>query len=117
MFYLVGLGLFDSKDISLKGLETLRLRMHAHCQSAQQLAQWLEQQPQVKKVYYAGLASHPQHELANRLTSSGLRSYSGRNSTDMDRLRAVARTSPQGERSPCRTGPDHRDAHDGVNSA
>ena len=55
--------------VFLKGLETLRLRMHAHCQSAQQLAQWLEQQPQVKKVYYAGLASHPQHELAKQQQS------------------------------------------------
>ena len=50
--------------VFLKGLETLRLRMNAHCHSAQQLAEWLEQQPQIKKVYYAGLTSHPQHELA-----------------------------------------------------
>ena len=52
--------------VFLKGLETLRLRMHAHCATAQQLAEWLEQQPQVEKVYYAGLPSHPQHELAKR---------------------------------------------------
>ena len=50
--------------IFLKGLETLRLRMQAHCASAQTLAEWLEQQPQVEHVYYAGLPSHPQHELA-----------------------------------------------------
>ena len=56
--------------VFLKGLETLRLRMHAHCQSAQQLAEWLEQQPQVKRVYYAGLTSHPQHELAKRQQSA-----------------------------------------------
>jgi O-succinylhomoserine sulfhydrylase len=55
--------------VFLKGLETLRLRMQAHCASAQALAQWLEQQPQVAKVYYAGLASHPQHELAKRQQS------------------------------------------------
>ncbi|WP_349616618.1 O-succinylhomoserine sulfhydrylase [Azotobacter salinestris] len=53
----------------LKGLETLRVRMQAHCASAQALAQWLELQPQVAKVYYAGLPSHPQHELAARQQS------------------------------------------------
>ncbi len=52
--------------VFLKGLETLRIRMLAHCASAQALAQWLEQQPMVSRVYYAGLASHPQHELAKR---------------------------------------------------
>lgn len=52
--------------VFLKGLETLRIRMQAHCASAQTLAQWLEQQPTVSRVYYAGLASHPQHELAKR---------------------------------------------------
>ena len=52
--------------VFLKGLETLRLRMQAHCASARALAEWLEQQPGVEKVYYAGLPSHPQHELAKR---------------------------------------------------
>jgi len=52
--------------VFLKGLETLRLRMQAHCASSQLLAEWLEQQPGVEKVYYAGLPSHPQHELAKR---------------------------------------------------
>ncbi|MDY7218849.1 O-succinylhomoserine sulfhydrylase [Denitrificimonas sp. JX-1] len=56
--------------VFLKGLETLRLRMNAHCESAQQLAEWLEEQPQVKKVYYAGLVSHPQHELAKQQQSA-----------------------------------------------
>ena len=50
----------------LKGLETLRIRMQAQSESALQLARWLEQQPQVERVYYAGLESHPQHELAKR---------------------------------------------------
>src|SRR5690606_14758760 len=50
--------------VFLKGLETLRLRMAAHCASALELAGWLEQQPEVEKVYYAGLPSHPQHALA-----------------------------------------------------
>lgn len=48
----------------LKGLETLPLRMRAHCDNAQQLAEWLAQQPAVKQVYFPGLVSHPQHALA-----------------------------------------------------
>jgi O-succinylhomoserine sulfhydrylase len=52
--------------VFLKGLETLKLRMQAHSANALALAQWLEQQPQVARVYYPGLASHPQHELASR---------------------------------------------------
>ena len=54
----------------LKGLETLRVRMQAHCASALELAQWLEGQPGVERVYYAGLPSHPQHELARRQQSA-----------------------------------------------
>jgi O-succinylhomoserine sulfhydrylase len=56
--------------IFLKGLETLRVRMQAHCASAQQLAEWLEQQPGIEHVYYAGLPSHPQHDLAKRQQSA-----------------------------------------------
>ncbi|TBU90553.1 O-succinylhomoserine sulfhydrylase [Phytopseudomonas dryadis] len=52
--------------IFLKGLETLRIRMQAHCASALELARWLESQAGIERVYYAGLASHPQHELAVR---------------------------------------------------
>jgi len=50
--------------VFLKGLETLKIRMRAHCENALQLARWLEQQPAVSRVYYPGLSSHPQHELA-----------------------------------------------------
>ncbi len=50
--------------VFLKGLETLQLRMLAHSQNAQVLAEWLEQHPQVARVHYPGLASHPQHEIA-----------------------------------------------------
>ncbi|MDY6814274.1 MAG: O-succinylhomoserine sulfhydrylase [Pseudomonadota bacterium] len=49
-----------------KGLETLPIRMRAHCDNALELALWLEQQEAVESVYYAGLQSHPQHELAKR---------------------------------------------------
>lgn len=54
----------------LKGLETLRVRMQAQSASALELAQWLEQQPGIGKVYYAGLPSHPQHDLAKRQQSA-----------------------------------------------
>ena len=53
----------------LKGLETLELRMKAHSSAALELAQWLEQQPAINKVFYAGLPSHPQHELAKQQQS------------------------------------------------
>ena len=50
--------------VFLKGLETLRLRMEAHSANTLALATWLAQQPKVKQVNYAGLATHPQHQLA-----------------------------------------------------
>ncbi len=56
--------------VFLKGLETLRLRMEAHSRSALELALWLQQQPQVQRVYYAGLPDHPGHELAARQQSA-----------------------------------------------
>ena len=55
--------------VFLKGLETLKIRMQAHCANAQMLAEWLTQQPAVKQVFYPGLASHPQHALAKRQQS------------------------------------------------
>lgn len=50
--------------VILKGMETLSLRMEAHSKNALALAHWLETQPAVARVYYPGLPSHPQHELA-----------------------------------------------------
>lgn len=55
--------------VFLKGLETLHLRMRACSESALRLAGWLETQPAVERVYYPGLSSHPQHELAKRQQS------------------------------------------------
>ncbi|MDX1799735.1 MAG: O-succinylhomoserine sulfhydrylase [Marinobacter sp.] len=55
--------------VFLKGLETLPIRMRAHCENALELARWLQQQPQVEQVFYAGLESHPQHQLASRQQS------------------------------------------------
>lgn len=52
--------------VVLKGLETLSIRMQAQCANALKLAQWLETQPAVTRVYYPGLKSHPQHALAMR---------------------------------------------------
>ncbi|CAM4011306.1 O-succinylhomoserine sulfhydrylase [Vreelandella rituensis] len=52
--------------IFTKGLETLSLRMRAHCENALALAQWLQAHPAVNKVYYSGLPDHPQHEQAKR---------------------------------------------------
>ncbi len=56
---------FDS-FLALRGIKTLALRMERHCANALALAQWLETQPRVKRVYYPGLPSHPQHTLAKR---------------------------------------------------
>lgn len=58
-------GPFDS-FLALRGLKTLRLRMHAHCENAMALAQMLEKHSSVEKVLYPGLATHPQHGLAKR---------------------------------------------------
>ena len=55
--------------VFLKGLETLEIRMQRHCQSAATLAQWLVQHPSVDRVYFPGLADHPQHELCKQQQS------------------------------------------------
>ena len=57
--------------VFLKGLETLHLRMEAHSRNAMDLALWLEQQPMVERVYYPGLPSHPQYELAKHQQKAG----------------------------------------------
>jgi len=58
-------GPFDS-FLALRGLKTLALRMERHCQNALRIAEWLEQRPDVTRVIYPGLKSHPQHALAQR---------------------------------------------------
>lgn len=57
--------------VFLKGLETLGIRMRAHSENAQALAEWLHQQSWVERVNYPGLPSHPQHALARRQQKSG----------------------------------------------
>jgi cystathionine gamma-lyase len=61
-------GPFDS-FLALRGLKTLHLRMKAHCENAQAIAEWLEKHPKVERVAYPGLKSHPQHALASRQMS------------------------------------------------
>lgn len=56
----------------LRGMKTLALRMKQHCASAMEIARYLEANPYVKAVYYPGLESHPQHELASRQMENGM---------------------------------------------
>ena len=58
-------GPFDS-FLALRGLKTLHLRMQAHCDNAQRVAEFLDSHPAVEQVIYPGLASHPHHALAKR---------------------------------------------------
>jgi cystathionine gamma-lyase len=58
-------GPFDA-FLAMRGLKTLHLRMRQHCESALDLARWLEKHPSVNRVIYPGLKSHAQHALARR---------------------------------------------------
>jgi len=71
-------GPFDS-FLALRGLKTLALRMERHCASAFKIAAWLERHPKVQRVFYPGLASHPQHALAKRQ----MRAFGGMISFDL----------------------------------
>ena len=57
--------------VLLKGMETLKIRLEAQVAAAARLAAWLEAHPQVARVFYPGLPSHPQHELAKQQQKSG----------------------------------------------
>ncbi len=61
-------GPFDAY-MAMRGVKTLALRMERHCTSAMRVAEWLEGHPGIETVYYPGLASHPQHDLAKRQMS------------------------------------------------
>jgi cystathionine gamma-lyase len=63
-------GPFDS-FLTLRGIKTLALRMERHCSNALSIARFLEEHPAVERVYYPGLASHPQHALAQRQMAGG----------------------------------------------
>jgi len=81
-------GPFDS-FLALRGLKTLALRMERHCQSALKIAEWLEARPDVKRVIYPGLASHPQHDLAKRQMNGFGGIISVEIDGDLDRARKV----------------------------
>ncbi len=72
-------GPFDS-FLVLRGLKTLAVRMERHCANARQLADWLTCQPQIERVYYPGLPSHPGHELAKKQ----MRDFGGMISVDVN---------------------------------
>jgi cystathionine gamma-lyase len=63
-------GPFDS-FLTLRGIKTLALRMERHCANALEIAAFLERHPKIERVYYPGLASHPQHALAQRQMAGG----------------------------------------------
>jgi cystathionine gamma-lyase len=79
-------GPFDS-FLALRGLKTLALRMERHSTSAMAIAQWLEKHPKVGRVFYPGLASHPQHALAK----SQMRAFGGMISVELKTDLAGAR--------------------------
>lgn len=72
---------FDS-FLALRGVKTLALRMQRHCENGLAVARWLEARPDLAKVIYPGLPSHPQHELARRQMSGG---FGGMISAVLDR--------------------------------
>jgi cystathionine gamma-lyase len=72
-------GPFDS-FLALRGLKTLALRMERHCASGLKIARWLEAHPKVRRVLYPGLASHPQHALAQRQ----MRGFGGMIAVELD---------------------------------
>jgi len=57
--------------LALRGLRTLPLRMREHCRNALEVARWLEARPEVSRVYFPGLESHPQHAMARELLPGG----------------------------------------------
>jgi len=90
--------------VFLKGLETLNLRMKAHSTNALALARWIEQQTAVKRVFYPGLESHPQHQLATKQQSGfgGLLSFELKGGKDagwnlIDATRLISITANLGD--------------------
>jgi cystathionine gamma-lyase len=73
-------GPFDS-FLALRGIKTLALRMERHSQNGMKIAKWLESRPDVRRVIYPGLKSHPQHKIAKRQMSA----FGGMISVELDR--------------------------------
>jgi cystathionine beta-lyase len=88
------LGPFDS-FLLIRGLETLHLRLQQHCRNAEIIARYLEQHPLVDKVYYPGLASHPNHTIARKQQKDfgGVVSFSLKNNTEAAATKVVTSTS------------------------
>lgn len=98
--------------IFLKGMETLKIRMDAHSANALSVAQWLEVQPNVARVYYPGLPSHPQHQLAmkQQKTGGGIVSFEVRGGREeawrlIDSTRIVSITANLGDTKSTLTHP------------
>ena len=90
--------------VILKGMETLKIRMEAHSANALKVARWLEAHPGVQKVYYPGLPSHPQYELARRQqkTGGGIVSFEVKNGKEaawqvIDSVRMLSITANLGD--------------------
>jgi cystathionine gamma-lyase len=73
--------------LALRGTKTLHLRMRAHNENGQRIAEWLEGSPGIQKVFYPGLASHPQHELARRQ----MKGFTGMVSADLGSMERAKR--------------------------
>jgi cystathionine beta-lyase/cystathionine gamma-synthase len=73
--------------LALRGIRTLALRMERHDANGRVIAEWLSRHPKVKKLYYPGLPSHPQHELAKRQ----MQGFGGMVSFDLGSLEAANR--------------------------
>jgi cystathionine beta-lyase/cystathionine gamma-synthase len=97
-------GPFDAW-LTLRGLKTLAVRMDRHCANARTLAQWLVEQPQVERVYYPGLPSHPGHSVAARQ----MRDFGGMISLRLKDGAAAARRFLPRRRRIARLSPGHDD--------
>ncbi len=98
--------------VILKGMETLKIRMEAHSANALEVARWLEAQPGVARVYYPGLPSHPQYELAKRQqkTGGGIVSFELKNGKEaawrvVDSVRLISITANLGDTKSTLTHP------------
>ncbi|OED42931.1 O-succinylhomoserine sulfhydrylase [Endozoicomonas sp. (ex Bugula neritina AB1)] len=90
--------------VFFKGLETLSLRMEAHCRNALALAEWLNEHPVVERVHYSGLPSHPGHELAKQQQKGfgGVLSFTVTGGREqawkvMDSVQIISRTANLGD--------------------
>ncbi len=87
------LGPFDSWLV-IRGIETLHLRIKQHCDTAQKIAEFLQTHPAVDKVYYPGLASHPNHNIAKAQSKGfgGIVSFSLKNDTEQSAISIATAT-------------------------